>query len=168
MKKRALVFVFCFSIFPIYLFPQEPIMLTAIKKPGDVTITERNGVVLAEKLLGVYKVVFSGNAPGNLAPILSRKKTGTSKEGGNSFDALTTRYSGRIYSPNIEGPIIFENKTAQELMLLEFPIFPKILEQPFDLFLDLKIQTASNPINDKLSDDAGTYSAILTVTLVKL
>jgi len=167
MKKKRLAFMFCFLIFPLSLFSQEQINLTRINKPGDVVIAEKVGIVLAKNLLGLYKVVFSGNSPGSPVPVLSREETSNSS-GKNSFDKLAVLFSGRIYSPNMAEPILFENKTAEGLVLLEVPIFPTILEQPFDLYLDLKIRAASKPISDKLSDDAGEYSAVLNITLAKL
>ena len=65
-------------------------------------------------------------------------------------------------------PIIFENKTADELVLIEFPIFPIYPEQPYALFMDLTIKASSKPINMTLSDDAGIYQAVLNVTLFKI
>jgi hypothetical protein len=42
-----------------------------------------------------------------------------------------------------------------------------ILEQPYTLFMDLSIKASSKPIRTSLSDDAGTYQAILNVILFK-
>ena len=63
---------------------------------------------------------------------------------------------------------MFENKTPEELVLIEIPIFPTILEQPFTLFMDLSIKASSKTIGTVLSDDAGEYRAILNVNLIKL
>jgi len=160
--------VFLLLVFPFSLFAQEQINLGDINKPGDEVISEKTGIVLAENLFGLYKVVFSGNAPGIALPVLSKEEIEDSGSSIGSFDSLVTLYSGKIYSPNMLEPFVFEDKTAEELVLMEIPIFPAILEQPFNLYMDLKVHIASKPINDKLSDDAGNYSAVLNVTLVRL
>jgi hypothetical protein len=159
--------MFLVFLFPLAAFSQEEIKLSDINKPGDTGIVEKQGIVLAENLLGPYKVVFSGNAPGSAIPVLSKEETSNSG-GKSSFDKLAVLFSGRVYSPNMAEPILFENKTPEELVLLEIPVFPTILEQPYTLYLDLKIQAVSKPIIDKLSDDAGKYSAVLNVSLIKI
>ncbi|MFA5095474.1 MAG: hypothetical protein WC447_02335 [Candidatus Paceibacterota bacterium] len=167
MKNKSFAFILCFFIFSFSLLSQEQIKLANINKPGDVVISEKIGIVLAENLFGPHKVVFSGNSPGSPVPVLSREEKSNSG-GKNSFDKLVILFSGKIYSPNMAEPILFENKTAEQIVLLEIPVFPTILEQPFNLYLDLKIQTVSKPINNKLSDDAGEYLAVLNLTLTKL
>jgi len=88
--------------------------------------------------------------------------------GKSSFDKLAVLFSGRVYSPNMAEPILFENKTPEELVLLEIPVFPTILEQPYTLFMDLSIKASSKPIGTVLSDDAGMYQAVLNVSLIKI
>jgi hypothetical protein len=166
MKRRgsliALVLGLCVSG-----FAQQEIRLTDIAKPGGMGIAEQKGIVLAENMFGPCKVVFSGNAPGSALPVLSKEEQG--KSGGKgSFDKLAMTFSGKIYSPNMGEPIMFENKTPEELTLLEIPVFPVILEQPYPLFLDLTVKAMSKPIGPSLMDDAGVYRAVLNVTLVRM
>jgi len=166
MKKQVLgmcwILIFC-----VLGFSQQEIKLSDINKPGETGIVEQQGIVLAENLLGPHKVVFSGNAPGSAVPALSKEKQG--KSGGNGvFDKLAVLFSGKIYSPNMTAPIMFENKTPEELVLLEIPIFPTILEQPFTVFMDLSIKASSKSIGTALSDDAGIYQAVLNVGLIKI
>jgi hypothetical protein len=164
-----------FFIWPIFLslffsraaFSQEEIKLSNIQKPGDTGIAAKPGIVLAENFLGPCKVTFSGNSPGHSVPALSKEEAGPSG-GRGSFDKLAVLYSGRVYSPNLAEPVLFENKTPEELALLEIPVFPTILEQPYTLLLDLTIRAASKPIPGALSDDAGVYAAYLNVILIKI
>jgi hypothetical protein len=165
MKKRgiliALVLGFC-----VLGFAQQEIKLTDIAKPGAMGIAEQKGIVLAENTFGPCTVVFSGNAPGSALPVLSKEEQG--KWGGKgSFDKLTVLFSGKIYSPNMAEPIVFENKTPEELTLLEIPVFPVILEQPYPLFMDLTVKALSKPVGPSLMDDAGSYRAVLNVTLIR-
>jgi hypothetical protein len=165
--RKQIILVSLVLIFCVMGFSQQEIKLSDINKPGEGGISEQRGIVLAENLFGPHKVVFSGNAPGNAVPVLSKEKQG--KSGGKGvFDKLTVLFSGRIYSSNMTEPVSFENKTPEELVLLELPIFPTILEQPFMLFMDLSIKANSKEIGTTLSDDAGIYRAVLNVGLIKL
>lgn len=163
MKKQ--IFGMCWIlIFCVTGFSQQEIKLSDINKPGENGVVEQLGIVLAENLFGPHKVVFSGNAPGGAIPTLSKEEQGKS----GSFDKLEVLFSGKIYSPNMAEAILFENKTPEELVLMEISIFPTILEQPFTLFMDLSIKASSKPIGTVLSDDAGIYRAVLNVGLVKI
>ena len=146
-------------------FPQQEIKLSGIQKPGGSGFSDIRGIVLAENLLGPRKLVFSGNAPGSALPVISKEELGPSG-GKGSFDKLAVQFSGKIYSPNMAEPVIFENKTPEELVRLEFPILPIALDQPYMLFIDLSINVISKPIGMTLSDDAGTYRAVLNVILI--
>lgn len=148
-------------------FSQEEIKLSDIRRPGNTGLGEKPGLVLAENLIGPYKVVFSGNSPGNPVPVLSREETGIFG-GKSSFDKLAVLFSGKVYSPLMAEPILFIDKTPEELVRLEIMVFPSILEQPYALFLDLKVQAASKTAGNALSDDAGHYAAFLNVGLIKL
>jgi hypothetical protein len=148
-------------------FAQEEIKLSNIQKPGDASVAAKPGIVLAENYLGPCKVTFSGNSPGHAVPALAREEAGPGG-GKGTFDKLVVLFSGRVYSPNMAEPVIFENKTPEELALLEIPVFPTIPEQPYTLLLDLTIRAASKPIPSTLSDDAGVYAAFLNVILVKI
>ncbi len=162
MKKQ--IFGMCWIlIFCMLGFSQQEIKLSDINKPGEDGVVKQT-FVLAENLFGPHKVVFSGNAPGGAIPTLSKEEQGKS----GSFDKLEVLFSGKIYSSNMTEPIIFENKTPEELVLMEISIFPTILEQPFTLFMDLSIKASSKPIGAVLSDDAGTYSGVLIVRPIKL
>lgn len=168
MKFCKSIGIFLILLLPIISQAQD-IRLSDIPKPGEIGNAFRIGIVLGENLLGPYKVVFSGNAPGDVIPTLSREETGLSGAGIGSFDKLATLYSGKIYSPtNMSEPFIFENKTPEQLIQMEIPIFPTILEQPYTLYLDITVQASTKPIIDKFSDDAGEYVATLTISLIKL
>ncbi|MGB8953393.1 MAG: hypothetical protein WCC06_12100 [Candidatus Aminicenantales bacterium] len=165
MKRKF--FLICWVlVFCIAGFSQQEIKLSDINKPGENGIVEQQGIVLAENLLGPHKVVFSGNSPGSVIPVLSKEEQGTS--GVKNFDKLAVLFSGKIYSPNMAEPILFENKTPEELVLLEIPVFPTILEQPYAVYLDLEIQARSKAVSEKLSDDNGIYQAVLNVSLIKI
>lgn len=166
MKKQ--IFGMCWIlIFCAMGFSQQEIKLSDINKPGENGFVEQRGIVLAENILGPHKVVFSGNAPGGAIPTLSKEEQGRSG-GKGVFDKLEVLFSGKIYSSNMAEPILFENKTPEELVLMEIPIFPTILEQPFMLFMDLSIKASSKPLGAVLSDDAGAYTGTLNVSLIKL
>jgi hypothetical protein len=166
MNKKGLLIVLVLRFYAAS-FAQQELKLTDIAKPGDMGIAEQKAIVLAENMFGPCKVVFSGNAPGSALPVLSKEEQGKWGAKG-SFDKLEIVFSGKIYSPNLGEPFLFENKTPEELGLLEIPIFPIILEQPYPLFMDLTIKAKSKPIGSALLDDAGIYRAILNVTLVKM
>jgi hypothetical protein len=156
------VFIFC-----VAGFSQQEIKLSDINKPGENGIAEKQGILLGENLFGPHKLVFSGNSPGTVLPVLSKEEQG--KMGGKgTFDKLAVLFSGKIYSPNMTEPIMFENKMPEELVLLEIPIFPTILEQPYTLFMDLTIKASSKPIGMALVDDAGVYRAFLNVSLIRI
>lgn len=162
--KQKILLICLVLFFYITGFPQQEIRLSDITKPGDNVFLEQKGVVLAELLVGPRKAAFSGNAPGSTVPVLSKEEQG--KSGGKaSFDKLAVLFSGKIYSPNMAEPIIFENKTPEELVLLELSILPNSLE-PYTLFMDLSIRASSKPIGMTLSDDAGVYRAVLNIVLV--
>jgi hypothetical protein len=80
MKWKIFLILLVF-LFPSVVFSQQEIKLSDIEKPGETGIGEKQGIVLAENLLGSYRVVFSGNAPGDIVPVLSKEETGK-----NSFD----------------------------------------------------------------------------------
>lgn len=151
-------------LFPFLLFSDE-IKLTNITVPGGSGNAIRIGMVLGENLIGPYKVTFSGIAPGSSVPILSREEINASGGSIGSFDELITLYSGRIYSPARGEPFVFENKTPKELVHMETTMFPDILELPYTLYIDLTIQASSHPKDADVSDDAGTYTATLTISL---
>ena len=165
MKKMKwkIFLMFLVFLFPSVAFSQQEIKLSDINKPGETGIGEKLGIMLAENLIGPYEVMFSGNSPGNAVPVLSKQETGKS-----SFDKLAVLFSGKIYSPNMAEPIMFENKTPEEIVLLKIPVYPTILEQPYMLFMDLSIKASSKSISAELSDDAGIYQAVLNVSLVKI
>jgi len=146
-------------------FSQQEIILPDINTPGGNVIAERKGIILAENIFGPRKVIFSGLAPGSAVPVLSKEEQGRSN-GKRAFDKLEMSFSGKIYSPNMLEPVIFENKKPEELVRLEFLIFPNILEQTYTLFMDLSIKANSSPIGTGLLDDAGIYRAVLNVSLI--
>jgi len=162
VKVRKLVLVFVILIFSVSGFSNQ------ITKPGGSGNIIRTGLVLGENLIGPRKVVFSGIGPGIIVPALSKEETNSSGNGIGSFDRLLTLFSGKIYSPGISEPFIFENKTPEELVKMEVTMFPDVLELPYTLFLDLTVQVSSHPKNADVSDDAGEYSTLITVTLIQL
>jgi hypothetical protein len=165
--NKYIFLVYWVLLFSIAGFSQQEIKLSDINKPGENGIAEKQGIMLAEYLFGPHKVVFSGYAPGSAVPVLSKEEQG--KSGGQgSFDKLAVLFSGKLYSQNMAEPIIFENKTPEELVLLEIQILPIILEQPYTLFMDLSIRASSNSIGKILSDDAGSYQAVLNVILINI
>lgn len=155
-----------FLLTPLYCLSQEYI-LPNINSPGGFSIGVVKGAVISENLIGPRKIIFSGN---QLA--LQRKETENLSTGNNAkasnTDLLTTLYSGRIFSPGILEPYVFNNKTPSELVLIEVMIFPVRLEEPYTLFIDLEVQTSSKPILANQSDDAGVYNAKIIVNLIEI
>ena len=162
MKWKIFLILLVF-LFPSVVFSQQEIKLSDIEKPGETGIGEKQGIVLAENLLGSYRVVFSGNAPGDIVPVLSKEETGK-----NSFDKLLVLFSGKIYSPEISEPFIFENKSPEELVQMEATMIPNVLEQSYTLYLDLIVVASSHLKNAEVSDDVGEYKATISVTVSKL
>ena len=167
MKFCKSIVIVLILFLPIISQAQD-IKLNDIPKPGEIGGAIRTGIVLGKDILGSYQVVFSGNATGIPVPVLSREEISASGSGKGSFDKLATRYSGKIYSPSMAEPFIFENKSPEELIQMEVLVFPTILEQPYTLFMDIKVQASSKFVKDNLSDDAGEYVATLTVNLTSL
>ncbi len=162
MKIFRIVLFLVILIFSVSGFSEE------ITIPGGSKSIIRTGLVLGENLIGPRKVVFSGMGPGIVVPALSKEETNSSGNATGSFDRLLTLFSGKIYSPGISEPFIFENKTPEEFVQMETIMFPDYLEQPYTLFLNLTVQVASHPKNADVSDDAGEYGAAITVTLTQL
>jgi len=167
MKIFRIILCAFILVFSVLGFGDE-IKLTDITMPGGSGNATRIGLVLGKNLIGPHKLLFSGTAPGSSVPVLSREETNSSGNGIGSFDRLITLFSGKIYSPGISEPFVFENKTPEELVQMEVTVFPDILEQPYTLYLDLTIQASSHPKNADVSDDAGEYRAEITVTLIKI
>ena len=168
MKNFRIVLVFGILLFSVAIFSDE-IRLSNIAVPGGSGDVTRTGIVLGEDLTGFYEVLFSGIAPESSVPVLSREETNSSESGIGSYDRLMTLYSGKIYSsPEIIEPFVFENKTPEEFIQMKVNVFPDFLEQPFTLYLDLTIQASSHPKEDEISNDAGEYGAMITVTLIKI
>lgn len=167
MKDFRIVLVFGILLFSVAIFSDE-IRLSNIAVPSGSGSVTRVGIVLGENLMDPCKVLFSGTSPGSSVPVLSREETNSSGSGIGSYDRLMTLYSGRIYSPEITEPFVFENKTPEELVQMEVSVFPDILGQPFVLYLDLTIQASSHLKEDEISNDAGEHGAMITVTLIKI
>ncbi|MBD3282128.1 MAG: hypothetical protein GF387_00775 [Candidatus Portnoybacteria bacterium] len=164
--KTKIFLVFFLSIFFALGFSDD-VQLNNIQVPGGESNSKMVGILLGENIIGPCKVLFSGRAPGTNIPVLSREET-VSSGGTGSFDRLETLYSGKIYSEDLSEPLMFENKTPEELIQMEIPIFPKFLQKPYNLFLDLEIHAKSDSKESDISDDAGTYLANLTTTIIKL
>lgn len=165
MKRKLLMFLV--FLVPIFCFAQD-IILPNINIPGGFSIGTINGAVLGENLIGPRKILFSGSQ-------FQREEVGKKVSGfgvaATNIDQLSTLYSGKIFSPGVDKVFVFENKTAEELALLEVTVFPKILEQPYTLFIDLVIRTTSKPISvisSEKSDDAGKYTAKILITLIEI
>lgn len=165
MKRIRLLF-FLVLLAPIISFPQN-IILPNINVPGGISVGAVNGAILSENLIGPRKILFFGDQS-----VLQKEEAGKKSLGFGfgvpSIDMLATRYSGKIFSPGIIEPFVFENKTPEELSVMEITVFPKILEQPYTLFIDLAVQTSSKPAQDNQSDDAGIYTAKINISLIKI
>lgn len=158
MKK---LFLFLWLISPVLTFSQQVFHMQKVNTPGTKSEGVIKGYVLGENLIYPMKVKFVGDKEE-----MSFKK----KEAGRqSFDKTPTLYSGRIYSPGIIEPFVFENKTPEELVFMEIMVFPSILGAPYSLFIDMKVVTETKKVENKsLSDDAGTYVSKISVKLLNL
>lgn len=146
--KRNLFFLFLFL--PFLGFSQG-FVLPNITIPGQTSEGEIKSVVLKENILGPKRLVF-------FADYFQKKETGFNCLD-CGFDKLEVKYSGRIFSPGILEPFIFQDKSPEELRLIEYLAFPLILEQPYTLYLDLFIRVTSSPISKDKSSDAGVYNS---------
>jgi hypothetical protein len=146
--RRNLFFLFLFL--PLFSFSQG-FVLPSIAIPGQISEGEIKSVVLKENLLGPKRLVF-------FADYFQKEETSANCLD-CGVDKLEVKYSGRIFSPGILEPFIFEDKSPEELRLIESLIFPLILEQPYTLYLDLSVRVMSNPISIDKSADAGVYNS---------
>lgn len=166
MKKLLKLLFYLALLTPILCNSQNNLILPSIAVPGSTSIGVFNGVILGQNLMGPRRISFSGNQMN-----LERKETGRTTSGSSttraSTDKLTTLFSGRIFSPGLSEYFKFENKTQEELTLIEVRVFPIRLEQPYTLCLDLKVQVSTKPISVNQSDDAGVYTGNLNVNLIK-
>ncbi len=142
-----------FFLLPTICFSQD-IILPSISVPGGTGNMVIKGALLDENLVGPSTIAFSGN---------SFQKQRTKK---STIDELSTLYSGRIYSPGIIAPFVFENKTPEELYQIEVRVFPIMLEMPYSLYFDLTIQASSKSISSGDLDEAGQYNANITINLI--
>ncbi len=163
-----LLFVFVLLI-PILCLSQE-VVLKNINIPGDKSLGVINGAILSENLIGPRKVIFEKNPNQMVLQKIEERKSFRFGLESSDMDKLSTLYSGKIFSPGITEPFIFENKTPEELSVLEVVVFPVILEQPYTLYIDLKVQVSSKTVsvNQIDSDDAGTYNAKITIYLTEI
>lgn len=168
MKVFTNILVFTVLIFSVTAHAQKLVEINKINKPGQSRVGTANNIVLGKNVIGPCKVTFSGIAPGSSVPILSRGEKDA--YGGNigSYDKLVTLFSGEIRSPGVAVPFKFKNITPAEFIQMEVNVHPRSLEQPYNIYLDLKVQIISHSVGDKLSDDAGEYNAVITVTISKL
>lgn len=165
MKKWLL-----FLVLMPFICSSQDIVLKNISIPGATSMGIINGVVLGENLTGPIKVIFEKDPDKMVFQKTEERKSFRFREGSTNLDKLTTLYSGKIFSPGILEPFIFENKTPEELSIMEVTVYPEHLEQPYTLFIDLKVQISSNPTtkNQTDSDDAGTYNAKINIILFKI
>jgi hypothetical protein len=165
MKKWLLFLV----LIPLICSSQD-IVLKNINIPGAISVGVINGAVLSENLIGPRKVIFEKDPNKMIFQKTEERKSFRFGEGSSVSDKLTTLYSGKIFSPGILEPFIFENKTPEELSTIEVTVYPTHLEQPYTLFIDLKVQTSSKPVikNQNDSDDAGTYNAKINISLIEI
>ena len=165
MKKK---FLFLFVlIIPLVCYSQNIVS-------ADINILNNNntglinGAILGENLIGPRKVIFSGNQ------MTLERRAGENRISSFGFassknDRLPTLYSGKIFSEGIIEPFVFENKTPEELIAMEVLVFPKFLEHPYTLFINILV---SVPIkepsfnSDHHSYDAGEYKADLVVEII--
>lgn len=161
--KRMLLFFFIL-LGPLICLSQS-IILQNIKTPGETSQGSVKGAILGENIIGPRKVLFLGEQM-----VLQKEEERKSSFGFgvSKVDKLPTLYSGKISSPGIIEPFVFENKTPEELVLLEIIVFPTILEQPYTLYIDLTVLTSTKPISAPESDDAGEYTARLSITLTEI
>lgn len=157
-KTRFLVFLVLLT--PLFCFSQE-VVLSSMKVPGSTSVGVISGAVLGENLLGPRKIVFSSEQ-GDLQKRQVEKK---SAKAGKDV-SIPTLYSGRIFSPGIIEPVVFKDKTKEELVLLEAKVFPIRLEEPYTLYIDLTVSASSAPVKSNKSVDAGDYTANLSINLI--
>lgn len=159
---KCLKLLFYLSLFtPIICYSQNNLVLPSIAVPGSTSIGVFNGVVLGQNLMGPRRITFTGNQMN-----LERKETGeTSGSSTGAIDKLATLFTLRIFSPGITQPVLLENKTQEELNLIELRVFPVNMGMPYNLFLDLKVQVSTKPISASLSDDAGVYDARVNISI---
>lgn len=162
MKRMLLLFFILLG--PLICLSQS-IILQNIKTPGETSRGAIKGAVLGENMIGPRKVLFLGEQM-----VLQKEEVGKNSFGlsASKVDKLPTFYSGKIFSPGIIEPFVFENKTPEELILLEIIFYPTILEQPYTLYIDLTVLTSTKPISAPESDDAGEYTARLSITLTEI
>ena len=168
MKVFMNILVFTVLIFSVTAHAQELVEINKINKPGQSGIGTTNNIVLSENVVGPCKVTFSGVAPGSSTPVLSREEKDVSGGGIGSYDKLATLFSGKIYSPGVKEPFEFKDITPFEFIQMVVDVHPHSLEHPYNLYLDLEVRIISHSVGDKLSDDAGEYEAVITVTISKL
>ena len=148
---------------PIVCHSQNNLILPSIAVPGATSIGVFNSLILGQGLMGPRRITFSGNQMN-----LERKETGKTISGSSTgaSDKLTTLFTLRIFSPGITQPVLLENKTQEELNLIEVRVFPVNMGMPYNLFLDLKVQASTKPISASQSDDAGNYLGQFIVNLI--
>jgi hypothetical protein len=157
MKHGTLIIVL-FSLFSVSLVAQG-FQLNSIKTPGSKSMNSIKNILLGENVIGPRKVVFVGDL------VFCKTESG---ENSKEVDLLDALYSGRIYYEGMEEPFVFENKTPEEIRQLEIIIFPRFLEMPYKLFLDLDVVVNSKEIGNKMSNDAGEYNCRGVINLIAI
>jgi hypothetical protein len=152
MKIKLLFFLVLLA--PLICYSQ-------VSASGDVIVCEQGYVeqvkamVLGEGLLGPKKILLQA----------SQMKLESSE------DVLSTNYTLRIFSEGIIEDLEFENIKAEDLMLLDLLVFPRFLEQPYTLFIDLEliVLPKTNPANKETGmDRAGDYHANVIVQIIEI
>ncbi len=161
MRKVLIFLIFCM---PFISFSQD-VVLQNIATPGGTSMSTINGAILGENLIGPRRVLFSGDY---LQKEQSNKSSINFGIQVPNIDKLTTFYSGRIFSPGIIEPFVFENLTPEQLVNLEITVFPVHLEQLYSLYVDLVISVTSKTISSKQLDEAGHYKARISISLLKI
>lgn len=155
--KNCFFIVLLFIFLPLFSISQNNINLVINNSPQE-KIPLFKGQLIQENLFGPKKLNFVGKFDFEKLPGKKSRKDIEPRK-------LNVLYSGRIFSPGIIEDILFENKSSEELKILELQIYPKILEQPYSLYWDLTISIPPAKPFSGISNDAGEYLSNFSIQL---
>lgn len=163
-KRYAVAVLFLLCLVSLNGYSQQTILNT-ISKSGEMSITHIQKPMVFKNIRGPIKMIFFGDK-------MSLEKIGNSYKsfgrGSPKKDILRTLYSGTITSEGIIEPIVFNDKTPEELRSLELMIFPRGLEFQYELTLHMVVKISSGPTSSSDSSDSGKYRGKILVRMEKL